>query len=85
MGEGVRDHVTLALALHPIITNGSGGLHCCFHIAGLDEFPFLLRVIRPHAGQTISLQPPAHIIAQRLAVAKPRDRYLTITSAARGS
>jgi hypothetical protein len=56
MGEGVRDHVTLALALQSIITNGSGGLHCRFHIAGLDEFPFLLRVMCPHARQTISLQ-----------------------------
>ncbi len=31
-------------------------LHCRFHIAGLDEFPFLLRVMRPHAGQAIGLQ-----------------------------
>jgi hypothetical protein len=31
-------------------------LHCCFHIAGLDEFPFLLRVMCPHARKTISLQ-----------------------------
>jgi hypothetical protein len=50
--EGVGNYIALALALQSIITNGSGGLHCCFHIAGLDEFPFLLRVMRPHARKT---------------------------------
>lgn len=42
--------------LQPIVPDGRGGLHCCFDIARLDEFPFFLRVMGPNAGQAIGLQ-----------------------------
>src|SRR5262245_26319156 len=63
MGEGVGYDIALALPLQPVITDGRGGLQSGLDVAGLDEVPSLLRVMRPYAGEAIGLQLDADLDA----------------------
>src|SRR6516164_3040525 len=54
--EGIGHHLSLDLPLQPIIANGRRRLHCRFYVAGFDELPLFLGVVRPHAGKAVRLQ-----------------------------
>ena len=56
MGESVWHDIALGLPLQSVVANGGRRLHRRLHIAGFDEFPSFLRVIRPHSGKAVSLQ-----------------------------
>src|SRR5215467_1550990 len=61
MGEGVGHDVALGLTLQAIIADGGGRLHGGLDVAGLEEAPFLLRVVCPYAGQAVGLQLDANL------------------------
>jgi len=42
--------------LQAIVANGGCRLQRRLHVAGIKEFPFLLRVVGPHAREAIGLQ-----------------------------
>src|SRR5262245_4379045 len=56
MGESVGHDIALAAPLQSIIADGRSRLHGRLDIAGLDEAPLLLRVVRPHPGKAVGLQ-----------------------------
>ena len=56
MGESVGHDIALAATLQSIVTDGRGRLHGRLNIAGLDEAPLLLRMVRPHPGKAVGLQ-----------------------------
>src|SRR6202521_1671321 len=56
VGEGVGHDLALAALLQAIIADRRGGLQCGFNVAGLDQIPFLLRLVGPYAGQAVGLQ-----------------------------
>src|SRR5262245_54564008 len=61
MREGVGDDIALAAPLQSIIVDGRSRLHGRLDIAGLDETPLLLRVVRPHSGKAVGLQLDSHL------------------------
>jgi hypothetical protein len=61
MGEGIRDHIALGLPLQPIVADGGRGLHGRLDIAGLDEAPLFLSVVRLTPGQAVGLQLDPHL------------------------
>ena len=56
MGESVGYDIALAATLQSIVTDGRRRLHGRLDIAGLNEAPLLLCVVRPHPGKAVGLQ-----------------------------
>jgi hypothetical protein len=56
MGESVGHDIALAAPLQPIVADCRRRLQGRLDIAGLEQAPLLLRVVRPHPGQAIGLQ-----------------------------
>src|SRR5262249_29826192 len=61
MRETVGHDIALAAALQSIVADGSRRLHGGLNIAGLDEPPLLLRVVRPNPGKAVGLQLDPHL------------------------
>src|SRR5262245_1281247 len=59
--ERVRNHVALAAALQAIVSDGGRCLHGRLDVAGLDQPPLLLRVVRPDPGKAVGLQLDPHL------------------------
>src|ERR1700674_1655268 len=55
VGECVGDDVALRLPLQAVVADGGRGLERSFDVAGLDEFPALLRKVGPHPCEAIRL------------------------------
>ena len=72
MRESVRYDVTARLLLKAIVTDRRRRLHRCFDVAGFQRLPALIRVIRPDARKTVSLQFNAHLKSVRLDFAAGR-------------
>ena len=57
----VGHDVALASPLQTVIADRGRGLHGRLDVAGLDQSPLLLRVVRPHAGEAVGLQFDPHL------------------------
>src|SRR5262245_61659273 len=56
VGESVGHNVTARLLLQAIVADCRRGLHRRLDVARLDRIPALIGIVRPDAGQTVSLQ-----------------------------
>ena len=61
MGESIGHNIALAAPLQSIVADGRRRLHGRLDIAGLNEAPLLLCVVRPHPGKAVGLQLDAHL------------------------
>src|SRR4051812_43116518 len=59
--EGVGHDVALASPLQTVIADRGRGLHGRLDVAGLDQPPLFLGVVRPYAGEAIGLQLDPHL------------------------
>src|SRR4051812_14232070 len=63
MGEGIRHHAALRLALQRVVADGRRRLHRRVDVARLNEFGSLFLQVCPNAAETIGLQLDAHLNA----------------------
>jgi hypothetical protein len=61
MRERIWHNVALAPPLQAIISDSRCCLKCRLDIAGLDDAPLFLRMVRPHAGKAVSLELDPHL------------------------
>src|SRR5262245_2055529 len=56
MREAVRHHPALRAPLQRVVTDRRGGLQRGLDVAGLQQMPAFVRLVRPHAGKAVGLQ-----------------------------
>src|SRR5262245_64916538 len=53
--KAVRHHPALCAPLQRVVTDRRGGLQRGLDIAGLQQMPTFVRLVRPHAGKAVGL------------------------------